>query len=219
MAETPLPLLLAIFMGSLWLGFTGAMMPGPLLMVTVSETGRRGFRQAPLLVLGHGIIELAVVVGLAVGLGEFLGQGPVKAAIALFGGLFLLWMGYGIVRASWLQQVSLTNLDGTRSARGGPVLAGLLTSVSNPYWVIWWATAGAAAIMISLGSGVAGLVSFYSGHILSDLLWYSLMGLAVVSGRRVMGDGLYRGILLVCGAFLIVLAGWFLWSAPGFWQG
>jgi len=217
-AENSPALLVFVFTTSLLVGFSGAMMPGPLLMVTVSETARRGFLMAPLLVLGHGIAEAGVVVGLTIGLGEFLKQGPVAATIGLLGGLFLFWMGYGIIRSAWLRQVSL-HTQGGGPARGGPVLAGALTSLANPYWVLWWATVGASYVAWSLRAGMPGLISFYGGHVLSDLSWYSLMGFAVVSGRRVLGDDLYRALLIICGAFLIVLAGYFIWSAVGFWQG
>jgi hypothetical protein len=43
----------AIFVSSFLIGLSGALMPGPLLAVTIRDTTRRGFH-APLLVLGTG---------------------------------------------------------------------------------------------------------------------------------------------------------------------
>jgi len=42
-----------IFMTSLVMGFSGAIMPGPLLTVTINESLRRGARVGPQIVTGH----------------------------------------------------------------------------------------------------------------------------------------------------------------------
>jgi threonine/homoserine/homoserine lactone efflux protein len=48
---------LAICGTSFVIALSGAMMPGPLLTVTISESPRRGMLAGPLLVLGHGILD------------------------------------------------------------------------------------------------------------------------------------------------------------------
>jgi len=202
------------------------MMPGPLLTVTIGEAARRGFAAGPLLVVGHGILEGVLVVALAMGLGSFLAAGPVAKTIAVIGGVFLIYMGWGIVRDAWHGRVEL-RVDPARGEAPGetgssppkymhPVLAGILVSLSNPYWTLWWATVGLGYIVLSLKHGVPGLVSFFSGHILSDLVWYSLVAAAVSKGRQWVKPPVYRGILAVCGLFLIFLGGSFtFWGLGG----
>ena len=53
------------------------------------------------------------------------------------------------------------------------------------------------------------------GHILSDHSWFSLVSLAVASGRRVLTPGVYRGLIVVCGMFLWVMAVLFIASGLG----
>lgn len=199
--------LLAIYFSALAVGLTGAMMPGPLLTITVSETGRGGLKGGLKPVLGHGILELVLVIGLSLGLSRVLQLPLVAGTIGVLGGLVLLWMGYGIVRAAIRKEVSLslTAASGPRSG-AGPVLAGVVTTISNPYWLLWWATAGAAYLLLAWNQGLPGLTAFYAGHISADLAWYGLVAILIHSGRRFLGDGVYRGILLVLGSFLVVTA-------------
>lgn len=204
-----------IFLTAFLVGFSGAMMPGPLLTVTVNECGRRGFMAGPLVVLGHAILEILLVAGLVLGLGTFLALDPVTGAIGIVGGVVLLWMGYGIVKSAYLGQVSL-DVAVTGPATGiGPVWSSFITSLSNPYFILWWATVGAGYVAIARKLGAAGVGVFYVGHILSDLAWYSLIAVLATTGRRIVSDRVYRGVLGFLGVFLLGLAVYFISSGVG----
>ena len=205
-----------IFFTSMAVGFSGAMAPGPLLTLDIAESARRGFWAGPILVLGHGLLELAMVAGLVGGLGHFLEKSLVAGIVGLGGGLFLLWMGYSIIRSNWSNPGSFSDGSSAMRVSGNPVLAGILVSLSNPYWLLWWATVGSSYVVWAMGVGVAGLIAFYSGHILSDLSWYSLVSLLVASGRKIVRDKVYRGLLFVCGLFLLGLGGYFVFSGIRF---
>ncbi|MGE5264576.1 MAG: LysE family transporter, partial [Acidobacteriota bacterium] len=91
-------LLLAV---SWWIvGFTGSMMPGPVTTLIVTESARRGFIAGPLITVGHVLLELVMVIALFFGLGDLLKQNTVAGVIGVLGGLFLLWMGWGIVKGA-----------------------------------------------------------------------------------------------------------------------
>lgn len=208
--------LATLFFTAFVVGLSGAMMPGPLLTVAIGESARRGFVAGPLLVLGHGILELALVVALALGLSAWLSVPAVGRAIALVGGAFLVYMGWGMAKEAWQGKVELGVNPGLGNPSPGsrglhPVLAGVLVSLSNPYWSLWWATVGLSYIVLSLKQGVPGLASFFAGHISSDLVWYSLVAAAVAGGRRFLSQGVYRAILVACGAFLVFLGASFIY--------
>ena len=63
--------LIAIFTSSFIIALSGALMPGPLLTFTVSESPQRGAITGPLVILGHGILELALVLALLSGMAPF----------------------------------------------------------------------------------------------------------------------------------------------------
>src|SRR5512135_3840389 len=88
----------AIFVSSFIIGLSGAMMPGPLLAVTIRHASIRGFSAAPLLVLGHAILEAALVCLLLFGLMEWIRGDAAIISIALLGSAMLLRMAAGMAR-------------------------------------------------------------------------------------------------------------------------
>lgn len=206
-----------IFAGSFTLALTGALMPGPLLTITIADSARRGFIAGPLLMIGHAALELALVVGVWFGLGKILELSAVKAAAALAGGLILLWMGQGMIRAApGLSMKAAVEAPGSSI---NPVANGILASLSNPYWLIWWATVGLGYLVSAQKLGIAGVAVFFVGHISADFAWYSAVSLAVSRGRTVVSDKVYRSVIRACGALLLGFGAWFVWSVKGFIAG
>ncbi|MEW6447936.1 MAG: LysE family transporter [Bacillota bacterium] len=196
------------------------MAPGPLLTVTIAESVKRGPLTGPLLVAGHAVLEAAAVVALALGLGPFISHHGVVAVISFTGGGFLLWMGGTIVRDAIKGRLTLdVNLEETN---GGPTAGsftagriiglGVVVSLSNPYWSLWWATFGLKYIIEALKWAWTGIAVFYVGHILADLVWYAAVSGVVAGGRRFLSPAVYRGILTVAGLFLIGLGGYFVFG-------
>ncbi len=208
--------LLAIGAGSFTVALSGALMPGPLLTITITESVRRGFRAGPLLMAGHATLELAVVVAVVLGLGPFLKKPTVMGAIALFGGGFLLLMGLDMVRSAARLTLDLHAETGGAVTGRHPVVLGVLASLSNPYWTLWWATIGLGYLVAAMKVGPWGVGVFFIGHIAADFAWYSLVSLGVTKGTRFMGDRSYQWVLRVCGVFLVGFGAWFLWSAKAF---
>jgi threonine/homoserine/homoserine lactone efflux protein len=184
------------------MGLTGAMGPGPLLTITIGESTKRGGIVGPLVVLGHGILELALLILIVFGVGSFLNNPRVFSLIAFFGGFVLVYMGYSIVRS--LKNYSLS--ESTAGAKQGlhPVVTGIVVSLSNPYWFIWWITIGMGYVMFARDLGMVGILSFFIGHILSDLVWYSFVSYGVQFGGRYLNLKIIKSILFVCSLFLIV---------------
>lgn len=225
---------LGIALTSFLVGLSGAMMPGPVLTITIGETAARlrqgglppsdngewdrsvgpsgaarwmrGAMVGPLIVLGHGILEVGLVVAVVLGLGTLLVKDAVVGWIGAAGGVVLVWMAWGMLRS--VRGLSL-NAAADRGGRRHPVLAGILASLANPYWAVWWATIGLGYIALSLKIGTVGLVAFYCGHILSDLVWYGAISASLVLGHRLLTDRAYRGLVAACAVFLFVFGLYF----------
>lgn len=124
-------------------------------------------------------------------------------------------MAYGILKDA-LHSATL-ELSGEVAEKGlRPWVAGVTVTTSNPYWFLWWATAGASSLMVAAGQGVMGATSFYMGHVLSDYIWYILVAFTVARGKKLFTPTVYRIVLGVCGLFLLGLASYFVYSGSGF---
>ena len=203
----------AIFASAFVIGLSGAMMPGPLLTASIGYTVERGFLAGgPLLVLGHALLELALVILVLAGLGPLLSRPRVGAVIGVVGGAVLLWMGYGML-ASAAGGLRLSAGHTGAVPLANPVLAGALISLANPYWSLWWATIGLKYISLSRETGRAGVAAFYCGHQLSDVGWYFLVAGGFALGREAIPDLAYRWIVGACGAALLGFGVYFLIAA------
>ncbi len=201
--------LITIFISSFIIAFSGAMMPGPLLTATISDSSRRGFIAGPLLITGHGILEIMLLVALVFGLAPFLQRNDVFAAIAIAGSVILFWMALSMFRA--LPKLTLSLSPG-RTKSGSLIKNGAILSIANPYWIVWWATIGFGYVLYSWSFGIAGIVVFFTGHILADFVWYSAVSSAVGKGRHLFTDGFYRGLIGTCAVVLILFACYFFYA-------
>ena len=205
----------ALFITAFVVGLSGAMIPGPFLTAAIAESIRRGFWAGPWMVLGHAILELALVLALLGGMASFLVRDDVTRVVALLGGAFLIFMGFTMSRDALEGSISMDDAiksSGQRKIRLHPAAAGITFSLTNPSWYLWWATIGLIYITMAMKSGTTGLVSFFSGHIMADLAWYSLVSLAVTGSRKFISQRVYNFILAACGIFLLGLGLYFIYT-------
>jgi threonine/homoserine/homoserine lactone efflux protein len=202
-----------IFWGSFVLAISGAVMPGPVLTATISEVTRRGFIAGPLIIVGHGIVEVTLLLALFMGLAAWLTQDVVLGWLGLVGGVVLIGMGTDMIRTA-RASVAVEPAANPSPTGGpgihGPVLSGMGTTLSNPYWYGWWATVGLSFAAQSLRHGIPGISSFFIGHISADFLWYGLVAAAIAGGRRLLSPVRYRIITSLCGVILIAMGAVFI---------
>jgi threonine/homoserine/homoserine lactone efflux protein len=202
-----------IFISAFIIGFSGAMMPGPLLGVTIDGSFKKGWTAGPWIVLGHGILELVLIIIMTFGLSSFFSNPTVAGLIGLCGGAFLAWMGYGMIKAGVKKTVSLEKQKAGNSAgMRNLVLAGVLVSATNPYFILWWASTGMEQIRQAYTLGLIGIIFFFSGHILSDFVWYTAISSAFSRGKKLISDPVYHWIIILLGIFIVAFSIYFIGS-------
>ncbi len=236
--------LATVFATTFAVSLTGALSPGPVFALTAREAIRRGFWAGPAIAAGHGLLELVVVVGLSAGLRAVVDDDAFIGPVALFGGAVLLWMGIELLRAAPRARLELSreaasaveageprwsrSLVAAVTGRNAPVpleeprslaltmaAAGVIVSLSNPYWTLWWASIGADYLRRALDAGPGGVPVFYTAHVLSDVLWLTFVAFILASGRRLVTTTLYRTLLAAFGILLLALGAWSIATGVG----
>lgn len=196
---------------SMVVALSGAMVPGPLFAVTLYEARLVGWSAGVWLIAGHMLAELLLVALLFIGLGGVLKRPLVTRTIGIIGGAVLLYLAWGMVATALGQAPLATEQAAATHTPAGLILQGLLLTVINPYWYIWWATAGIGLVAAQTGRhGRRAWPVFFTGHILGDYLWYVAVSTTIAIAGSFISDALYRGLIVICGAFVAALGVGFL---------
>lgn len=210
-----LPEALTLGVAAFAVGLSGAMSPGPYLTVTITRTLRNGRISALLMLVGHALLEGALLVGFAFGLQRLLTRPAVGTVLAIAGGAVLLWMGSSLLKGAVTGSI-VTDLETAEEpSRLGPVAQGALVSLSNPYWTLWWATIGVKLAADGVAIGPIGVVAFFLGHELADFVWYSFVIVTVSKGRDLLTPRVYRVVIGSLALFLLALGASFLLEGLG----
>lgn len=185
-------------------GLTGALVPGPMLFATIETSLTRGWMSGPKVVFGHALIEMLVFVFIVAGFSTLAAQGAILW-ISIVGGAVLVVFGIMTVREG-----RHATLSGGSSVFGSPFAAGVVTSVSHPYFWLWWLTAGAGLILLGLETGLMAAAIFLVGHLMADMSWYTLVSTTMSQGKSLMSEAAYRYVLVGCGVFLAAFGLWFM---------
>lgn len=196
-------------------GFSGAIMPGPMLALTIGQVSARGFWAAPVIVFGHALLELLVVVALIAGLRAVLQKHSVRGAIGVIGGLALIYMGYDMFQAASAQELEMT-AQAAALPWGRLIIAGAAVCIVNPYFTAWWATVGAGQMAHFSPRNVSEYLAFYLGHEMSDLVWFSFVGLVVSFGGQHLN---LTWLTMACALLIAALGLWFVYTGVRFATG
>ncbi len=201
-----------VFIISFLVALTGALSPGPMLTFTIYKAlkSKRGYLAGLFITLGHATLELGLILALLLGASFFLQNPIVYMSIGIVGGFLLMGYGYMVIRDTYKDPMDLNwneiQEEDVKGFTGNSFLGGIIVSLSNPFWTLWWAGIG-LSLMVQLNIGFhqpLGLVLFYFGHELGDLVWFLLVSMLVYLGGKSLNSNIYKGILIGCGIFMIL---------------
>ncbi len=196
-----LPILLSVVVISL----SGVMQPGIVTAMAIAK-GYKSPWAGSYVALGHAVIEVPLIMLIYFGFGQFFQNTIVQLVLSIVGAAMIIWLGIAMFRAR--NEVVHLGKDLPYNA----FTAGIITSVVNPFFWIWWATIGSMLIMKVHSFGTTGLIALIFAHWLCDLVWLSLLSVLVYKTQRFWGRKIQEGIFIVCSLLLVGFGGWFLVS-------
>jgi len=194
-----LPFLLSVVIISL----SGVMMPGPMFAVTVAKSYKSQFAGTQI-ALGHAIVEIPLIFLIYFGFARFFEEELVQIILYLVGAVMLLWLGVSMFRA----RVGV--IEKGKDLAYNAVVAGVVTSLFNPFFILWWATIGIMLIRNSLDFGLTGFALFIPVHWLCDLIWLSFVSILIYRTQSLWGRKFQEWLFISCSLLLIGFGGWFL---------
>jgi Putative threonine efflux protein len=199
------------FLLGLSVGLTGALVPGPMLFATIEISLKKGWLAGPQVVLGHMIVEVVLYVMILLGAASLVDSGTIST-IFLIGGLSLSVFGLFTLKDARDTAYSAQISQDSPSLKltSSPTLIGLVTSVSNPYFWIWWLTAGGALVLKEHELGIVIAVAYMLGHWAADLSWFTAVSGSFSRGKNLLSQKMHKYILYICGTFLVFFGLYFM---------
>ena len=181
---------------------SGALAPGPLFFADISHGARSGARSGLAFAGAHTVIEFALVMLLAGGLLSVASEPAVRSVIGTVGGVVLMAFGGAQIYETFFRKS--TEVQAAPTPTKNLILIGFALTGLNPYFIVWWLTAGANLILLSLEfASLLGVVFMYVCHVWMDYAW--LVGVAHFAkvGSNVAGFQWYKILRVLFGAVLI----------------
>ena len=187
---------------------SGVLMPGPVLAATIAK-GYKDKHAGLWIGIGHGIIEVPLIAFIGYSLGVHFKYEPLTVTIGLAGGLMLLYLGINMIKMR--ADVEEHN---EKYMPYPSTIVGMIMTIFNPYWFLWWFTLGAALVLYSIELlGLFGLVVFTIIHVSCDVGWDYFVSYSVNKSTTFWKGRTREVVFIICGAIMIGF-GIFFFGSP-----
>lgn len=197
-----------------FLSASGVLSPGPLFFANLIYGSRQGFRGGIKMASGHTIVELPIILMLSFGLFHYsvtsFAHNATLKSIGLLGGITIVVFSMLQIRSVVIREKnrSLGNLiDRTKySLSNKPILNGMIFSLLNPFFIVWWFTVGLKIISdsISLFGIVLGGLAVFIFHIWMDYVWLGGTSFLIQKGVSILDVRFYNIFLLGLSILLVI---------------
>jgi threonine/homoserine/homoserine lactone efflux protein len=185
------------------LGFALGAAPGPVQLLLLTETAKRGFSGGLRVMLGANGTLFLVMVALAFGFSSLAPGESLLRGLRVVGGGFLIYLAVDELLRVRREAVDPDATVSEAPPTMGPTLRGVVSVVLNPGAWIFFATTASAVIADATAEGgrdaaLAAAFAMTLGVSLSDFM-FTLLG---SGGRTLVGD---RGLRWIRGALSVGL--------------
>lgn len=202
--ELPVDFLL-LLASVILISLSAVMTPGPLTALAIAKGYENG-KAGVFIACGHGVIEFPIIYLIYLGLIQIFTSGLIKTVIGLLGGTVLIYMG-----------VQMFKSRGEATLKGkalpyNPLIGGMIATITNPYFFLWWATVGVDLGLKALSFGFSAFLLFSLTHWSCDLFWDALVSLLTFKSKSLWTERTRRVVFSACSITLVGIGLWFIVS-------
>ena len=178
---------------------SGVMAPGPLFAANVSYGLKGGWKTGIKMAIGHTIVELPLVILLGIGVFSLEIFPEFRTIISILGAITLfVFATLQIKTALRKEKTKISN------PKQGPLVAGILLSALNPFFIIWWLSIGFklisdAMILWSFG----GILIMFVLHIWMDFVWLGAVSFFASKSSGILSNRNYKVLMLGISGMLV----------------
>ncbi|MBC7107552.1 MAG: LysE family transporter [Methanomassiliicoccales archaeon] len=189
------------------ISLSGVIMPGPVFAVTIAK-GYEDLKAGIKIASGHAAVEFPLIAAIFLGLDTVFKDDLVFTAIGLLGGLLLFYMSKDM-----LFPPKKITLGEKKSPAYGSFISGMITTAINPYFLLWWATVGAALIIGAMQFGLLMLPIFAIVHVTCDFAWYQLVSTFTYKSKKLWNEKKHRYLFIFSGLIMLFFGIYFILSS------
>jgi len=178
---------------------SGVMAPGPLFAANVSYGLKGGAKTGIKMAIGHTIVELPLVILLGIGVFSLEIFPEFRTIISILGAITLFV--FATLQIKTVLRKEKTKISNPKQ---GPLVAGILLSALNPFFIIWWLAIGFklisdAMILWSFG----GILIMFVLHIWMDFVWLGAVSFFASKSSGILSNRNYKVLMLGISGMLV----------------
>ncbi len=198
-----------LFLSAIGLGLSFCAPPGVVAAEAVRRGFARGYWPALLVALGSLVGDAMWAIIALVGV-SFLAQSMLmRLLLGIVGTGLLAYLSWNAIRDA--RKGAMPEPNGAISQ--GDFTTGAFLSLGNPFAVAFWlGVSGSVVSTIVPNPQTSHLIVFFSGFMLSCLLWSVFLAGLVAWGRQLLRPVFFRWVNLFCGVLLGIFGVQLFWN-------
>ncbi len=181
------------------LGLAAGFAPGPLLVLVISETLRHDIKAGIKVSIAPLITDVPIILISLLILNRLADFKPILGCISIFGGLFILYLGYESLKTRGVE-LNLSSVSSSSFRKG------VITNALNPHPYIFYMTVGAPIIFKGINQNFLSALLFVGIFLLFLVGSKVVLAMVVERSRAFLKGRVYIWVMRTLGALLLLFS-------------
>jgi len=181
------------------LGLAAGFAPGPLLVLVISETLKHNIKAGIKVSIAPLITDVPIILISLLILNRLADFKPILGCISIFGGLFILYLGYESLKTRGVE-LNLSSVSSSSFRKG------VITNALNPHPYIFYMTVGAPIILKGINQNFLSALLFVGIFLLFLVGSKVVLAMVVERSRAFLKGRVYGWVMRTLGALLLLFS-------------